>query len=350
MGDLVVHELHGIGRFVGVVTLQVAGVSRDYLHLVYAGGDKLYVPTDQLDRVQKYIGGDETTAHLSHLGTGEWQRTVNKTRESVKKLAFDLVKLYGDRLHRKGHAFPPDTAWQKRLEESFPYQETPDQLTSIAEIKKDMESDRVMDRLLCGDVGYGKTEVALRAAFKAVTDSKQVAFLVPTTILAQQHYNTLAARFSGFPVNVALLSRFNTPSEEARVIDGLKKGTIDVVVGTHKLLSKSVQFKDLGLLIIDEEQRFGVGHKEQIKEMRKDIDALTLSATPIPRTLHMSMTGIRDMSVIETPPEQRYPVQTYVMEYSEAVAREAIMKELGRGGQVFFVYNNVRGMETFAES
>ena len=349
VGDLVVHELHGIGRFVGVVTLQVAGVSRDYLHLVYAGGDKLYVPTDQLDRVQKYIGGDETTAHLSHLGTGEWQRTVNKTRESVKKLAFDLVKLYGDRLHRKGHAFPPDTAWQKRLEESFPYQETPDQLTSIAEIKKDMESDRVMDRLLCGDVGYGKTEVALRAAFKAVTDSKQVAFLVPTTILAQQHYNTLAARFSGFPVNVALLSRFNTPSEEARVIDGLKKGTIDVVVGTHKLLSKSVRFKDLGLLIIDEEQRFGVGHKEQIKEMRKDIDALTLSATPIPRTLHMSMTGIRDMSVIETPPEQRYPVQTYVMEYSEAVAREAIMKELGRGGQVFFVYNNVRGMETFAE-
>lgn len=349
VGDLVVHELHGIGRFVGVVTLQVAGVSRDYLHLVYAGGDKLYVPTDQLDRVQKYIGGDETTAHLSRLGTGEWQRTVNKTRESVKKLAFDLVKLYGDRLHRKGHAFPPDTAWQKRLEESFPYQETPDQLTSIAEIKKDMESDRVMDRLLCGDVGYGKTEVALRAAFKAVTDSKQVAFLVPTTILAQQHYNTLAARFSGFPVNVALLSRFNTPSEEARVIDGLKKGTIDVVVGTHKLLSKSVRFKDLGLLIIDEEQRFGVGHKEQIKEMRKDIDALTLSATPIPRTLHMSMTGIRDMSVIETPPEQRYPVQTYVMEYSEAVAREAIMKELGRGGQVFFVYNNVRGMETFAE-
>lgn len=349
VGDLVVHELHGIGRFVGVVTLNAAGVSRDYLHLVYAGGDKLYIPTDQLDRVQKYIGGDETTAHLSHLGTGEWQRTVNKTRESVKKLAFDLVKLYGDRLHRKGHAFPPDTQWQRRLEESFPYQETPDQLTCIAEIKKDMESERVMDRLLCGDVGYGKTEVALRAAFKAVTDSKQVAFLVPTTILAQQHYNTLVSRFSGFPVNVALLSRFNTAAEEARVTEGLKKGTIDVVVGTHKLLSKSVQFKDLGLLIIDEEQRFGVGHKEQIKEMRKDIDALTLSATPIPRTLHMSMAGIRDMSVIETPPEQRYPVQTYVMEYSEAIAREAIMKELGRGGQVYFVYNNVRGMDTFCE-
>ncbi len=349
VGDLVVHELHGIGRFVGVVTLNAAGVSRDYLHIVYAGGDKLYIPTDQLDRVQKYIGGDETTAHLSHLGTGEWQRTVNKTRESVKKLAFDLVKLYGDRLHRKGHAFPPDTQWQRRLEESFPYQETPDQLTCIEEIKKDMESERVMDRLLCGDVGYGKTEVALRAAFKAVTDSKQVAFLVPTTILAQQHYNTLVSRFSGFPVNVALLSRFNTAVEEARVIEGLKKGTVDVVVGTHKLLSKSVKFKDLGLLIIDEEQRFGVGHKEQIKEMRKDIDALTLSATPIPRTLHMSMAGIRDMSVIETPPEQRYPVQTYVMEYSEAVAREAIMKELGRGGQVYFVYNNVRGMDTFCE-
>lgn len=349
VGDLVVHELHGIGRFVGVVTLNAAGVSRDYLHLVYAGGDKLYVPTDQLDRVQKYIGGDEATAHLSHLGTGEWQRTVNKTRESVKKLAFDLVKLYGDRLHRKGHAFPPDTAWQRRLEESFPYQETPDQLTSIAEIKKDMESERVMDRLLCGDVGYGKTEVALRAAFKAVMDSKQVAFLVPTTILAQQHYNTLAARFAGFPVNVALLSRFNTPAEEAHVVEGLKKGSIDVVVGTHKLLSKSIRFKDLGLLIIDEEQRFGVGHKEQIKEMRKDIDALTLSATPIPRTLHMSMTGIRDMSVIETPPEQRYPVQTYVLEYGEAIAREAIMKELGRGGQVYFVYNNVRGMESFCD-
>ncbi len=349
VGDLVVHELHGIGRFVGVVTLQVGGVARDYLHLVYAASDKLYIPTDQLDRVQKYIGGEAESVRLSHLGTGEWQRTVSKTRESVKKLAFDLVRLYGDRMNRKGFAFSQDTQWQKRLEESFPYEETPDQLTCIGEIKHDMESDRVMDRLLCGDVGYGKTEVALRAAFKAVMDSKQVAVLVPTTILAQQHYNTLAARFAGFPVSVALLSRFKTPAEEEATLEGLKKGSVDVVIGTHKLLSKKVQFKNLGLLIVDEEQRFGVGHKEQLKEMRRDVDALTLSATPIPRTLHMSMTGIRDMSVIETPPEQRYPVQTYVMEYSDAIAREAIMKELGRGGQVYFVYNKVKGMERFAE-
>ncbi len=349
VGDLVVHELHGVGRFVGVTTLEVGGVARDYLHLVYAAGDKLYIPTDQLDRVQKYIGGDEVAVRLSHLGTGEWQRTVSKTRESVKKLAFDLVRLYGDRMNRKGFAFSPDTTWQKRLEESFPYEETPDQLTCITEIKRDMESERVMDRLLCGDVGYGKTEVALRAAFKAVMDSKQVAILVPTTILAQQHYNTLAARFAGFPVTVQLLSRFKTPAEVTAIIEGLKKGSVDVVIGTHKLLSKNVQFKDLGLLIVDEEQRFGVGHKEQVKEMRRDVDALTLSATPIPRTLHMSMTGIRDMSVIETPPEQRYPVQTYVMEYSDIVAREAILKEIGRGGQVYFVYNKVRGMERFAE-
>ena len=286
VGDLVVHELHGVGRFVGVITLTVGGVTRDYLHLAYAGGEKLYIPTDQLDRVQKYIGGEE---------------------------------------------------------------ETPDQLTCIAEIKKDMESSRVMDRLLCGDVGYGKTEVALRAAFKAVMDSKQVAFLVPTTILAQQHYNTLAARFAGFPVNVALLSRFKAGKDEKTILEGLAKGSIDVVVGTHKLLGKSVRFKDLGLLIIDEEQRFGVGHKEQIKNIKQSVDVLTLSATPIPRTLHMSMTGIRDMSVIETPPEQRYPVQTYVMEYSDGMAREAILKEIGRGGQVYFVYNRVRNMERFAE-
>ena len=349
VGDLVVHELHGVGRFVGVVTLDVAGVTRDYLHLAYAGGEKLYIPTDQLDRVQKYVGRDEDTVRLSKLGSGEWQRTVSRTRESVKKLAFDLVRLYGERMNRKGFAFSPDNAWQTRLEESFPYEETPDQLTCIAEIKKDMESPRVMDRLLCGDVGYGKTEVALRAAFKAVMDSKQVAFLVPTTILAQQHYNTLAARFSGFPVNVALLSRFKAGKDETAILEGLAKGSIDVVVGTHKLLGKNVRFKDLGLLIIDEEQRFGVGHKEQIKNIKQSVDVLTLSATPIPRTLHMSMTGIRDMSVIETPPEQRYPVQTYVMEYGDGMAREAILKEIGRGGQVYFVYNRVRNMERFAE-
>ncbi|MCE5236132.1 MAG: transcription-repair coupling factor [Clostridiaceae bacterium] len=349
VGDLVVHETHGIGRFVGVQTLRVGDVERDYLHLAYAGGDKLYIPTDQLDRVQKYIGGDEGAQKLSRLGSGEWQKTVSRTRESVKKLAFDLVKLYGERSKRKGFRFSPDSPWQKRLEENFPYEETPDQLTAIAEIKRDMESERVMDRLLCGDVGYGKTEVALRAAFKAVMDSKQTALLVPTTILAQQHFNTLAARFAGFPVQVALLSRFLNPSEEKATLRKIENGSVDVVVGTHKLLSGSVKFKDLGLLVVDEEQRFGVGHKEQIKNLKASVDVLTLSATPIPRTLHMSMTGIRDMSVIETPPEQRYPVQTYVMEYNDAVVREAILKELTRGGQTYFVYNRVRNMEQFAE-
>ena len=350
VGDLVVHELHGIGRFVGVETLTVGGVQKDYLHLVYSGGDKLYIPTDQLDRVQKYIGGGDDTGaqRLSKLGSGEWQKTVSRTRDSVKKLAFDLVRLYGERQKRSGFKFSPDTPWQRKLEDSFPYEPTPDQLTSIQEIKADMESGKVMDRLLCGDVGYGKTEVALRAAFKAVMDGKQCAMLVPTTILAQQHYNTIAARFDGFPVKVELLSRFKTPKEEEKIIEGLRNGSVDMVVGTHKLLSKSVKFKDLGLLIIDEEQRFGVGHKEQIKNIRQSVDVLTLSATPIPRTLHMSMTGIRDMSVIETPPSQRYPVQTYVMEYSDSVIREAILKEIGRGGQVYFVYNNVRNMEQFA--
>lgn len=349
VGDLVVHELHGIGRFVGVETLVVGGAERDYLHLIYAGHDKLYIPTDQLDRVQKYIGGDEEKLKLSKLGTGEWQKTVNRTRESVKRLAFDLIKLYGERNKQKGHRFSKDTQWQRRLESSFQYEETPDQLTSLTEIKRDMESERVMDRLLCGDVGYGKTEVALRAAFKAVMDGKQAALLVPTTILAQQHYNTISARFSGFPVEVAILSRFNTAKEEKAILKRVKEGAVDVIVGTHRLLSKDVAFKDLGLLIIDEEQHFGVGHKEGIKNMKKSVDVLTLSATPIPRTLHMSMTGIRDMSVIETPPDQRYPVQTYVMEYGDTIVREAILKELGRGGQVYFVYNNVRGMERFTQ-
>ncbi len=350
VGDLIVHELYGIGRFAGIETLTVGTekTPRDYMLLRYAAGDKLYIPTDQLDRVQKYVGGEEET-HLSKLGSGEWQKTVNHTRESVKKLAFDLVALYGERSKRKGFKYSPDTSWQQRLENSFPYEETEDQLRCIAEIKQDMQSEKVMDRLLCGDVGYGKTEVALRACFKAVQDSKQAAILVPTTILAQQHYNTLKSRFSGFPVEVALLSRFNTPAEEKRILEGIEAGTIDVVVGTHKLLSKKIKYHDLGLLIIDEEQRFGVGHKEQIKEMKKSVDVLTLTATPIPRTLHMSMTGIRDMSVIETPPENRYPVQTYVMEYNEAAMREAILKEINRCGQAYFVYNRVQGMELFAD-
>lgn len=349
-GDLIVHELYGIGRFAGIETLTVGTekTPKDYMLLCYSGGDKLYIPTDQLDRVQKYIGGAED-AKLSKLGNGDWQKTVTRTKESVKKLAFDLVKLYGERNKRKGFKFSPDTPWQRKLEDSFPYTETDDQLRSIEEIKSDMQSERVMDRLLCGDVGYGKTEVALRACFKAVQDSKQAAILVPTTILAQQHYNTLASRFAGFPVEVALLSRSATPAEEKRILERLAEGTIDVIVGTHKLLGSKVKFHDLGLLVVDEEQRFGVGHKEQIKELKKDVDVLTLSATPIPRTLHMSMSGIRDMSLIETPPEQRYPVQTYVVEFTDEMAREALLKEINRGGQAYFVYNRVQSMEMFAE-
>ena len=349
VGDLVVHEAHGIGRFTGVKTITVDKRTCDYIELVYLGGDKLFIPTDQLDRVQKYIGGDESKAKLSKLGSSEWQKTVQRTRESAKKLAFDLVKLYGERNRTKGHAFSPDTKWQAQLEASFPHTETPDQLTSIAEIKRDMESDRIMDRLLCGDVGYGKTEVALRAAFKCAMDGKQCAVLVPTTILAQQHFNTFSARFAGFPVNVDLLSRFRTQSECESIRERLKKGDIDVIIGTHSLLAKSVKFRDLGLLIIDEEQRFGVNHKEQIKDLKKTVDVLTLSATPIPRTLHMSLSGIRDMSVIETPPEARYPVHTIVCEYNEQTIREAILKELARGGQVYFLYNTVKTMEYFSE-
>ncbi|MCR5809409.1 MAG: transcription-repair coupling factor [Clostridiales bacterium] len=347
VGDLVVHEAHGIGRFTGVKTLTVDKKTRDYIELLYLAGDKLYIPTDQLDRVQKYIGGDESKAKLSKLGSGEWQRTVAKTRESAKKLAFDLVALYGERSRMKGYAFSPDTAWQAKLEASFPHTETADQLTSIAEIKADMESGRIMDRLLCGDVGYGKTEVALRAAFKCAMDGKQCAVLVPTTILAQQHFNTFSSRFAGFPVNVDLLSRFRTPREQEDIKARLKKGEIDVIIGTHSLLAKSVKFRDLGLLIIDEEQRFGVNHKEQIKELKKSVDVLTLSATPIPRTLHMSLSGIRDMSVIETPPESRYPVQTLVCEYNDQLIREAVLKELARGGQVYFLYNSVKTMDLF---
>lgn len=348
-GDLIVHEAHGIGRFAGVNTLTVDGKSRDYIELVYQAGDKLYIPTDQMDRVQKYIGGDEEKQKLSKLGSGEWQKTVAKTRASVRKLAFDLIRLYGERTRLKGFKFSPDTDWQQRLEMSFPYRETPDQLTSIREIKEDMESERIMDRLLCGDVGYGKTEVALRAAFKCAMDGKQCAFLVPTTILAQQHFNTLSSRFAGFPITVELLSRFRTPAERTRIKKSVAEGNVDVLIGTHSLLSKDVKFRDLGLLIIDEEQRFGVNHKEQIKEMKRSVDVLTLSATPIPRTLHMSMSGIRDMSVIETPPEARYPVQTYVVEYSEALVREAILKETARGGQIYFVYNHVKNMDVFAD-
>ena len=345
VGDYVVHEAHGIGRFMGVEQLTVQNSTRDYLLFAYRGNDKLYIPTDQLDRIQKYVGADEETPPaLSKLGGTDWQQRVQKAREGAKKLAVDLARLYAERATNKGHAFSTDTPWQKRLEQSFPYEETPDQVTAIAQIKADMEAPRSMDRLLCGDVGYGKTEVALRAAFKAIQDSKQVAFLVPTTILAQQHYGTMLARFADFPVRVACLSRFQSPKECADIKKRLETGEIDMVVGTHALLAKSVHFKDLGLLIIDEEHRFGVNHKEQIKALRSEIDVLTLTATPIPRTLNLSMTGIRDISTIETPPENRFPVQTFVMEYNDAFVASALQRELARGGQAFVVSNRVLSM------
>ena len=346
VGDYVVHETHGIGIYQGTKRLTSEGASRDYLLVQYLGSDKLYIPVDHLDRIQKYIGGGEGAApKLSRLDGKDWDKQKSKVRESLKELAFDLVKLYAERQKNRGYAFGPDTPWQQEFEENFPYDETPDQLQATEEIKRDMERDLPMDRLLCGDVGYGKTEVALRAAFKAVMDGKQVAILAPTTILAQQHYNTLMRRMEGFPVHADVLSRFRSAKEQKESLRRLKDGEIDIIVGTHRLLAKDVQFKNLGLLIVDEEQRFGVGHKESIKNMKKTVDVLTMSATPIPRTLHMSMVGIRDMSLLETPPQARYPVQTYVMEYQDSVIRDAILREIGRGGQVFFLYNRVGSID-----
>ena len=346
VGDYVVHETHGIGIYQGTKRLVSEGAGRDYMVVQYHGTDKLYIPMDHFDRIQKYIGGGEGAApKLSHLGGKDWDKQKNKVRESLKELAFDLVKLYAERQKNKGHAFAADTLWQQEFEENFPYEETPDQLQATEEIKRDMERGEPMDRLLCGDVGYGKTEVALRAAFKAVMDGRQVAILAPTTILAQQHYNTLMRRFEGFPIEADVLSRFSSPKEQKETLARVADGSVDVVVGTHRLLAKDVKFKDLGLLIVDEEQRFGVGHKEQIKNMKKTVDVLTMSATPIPRTLHMSMVGIRDMSLLETPPQARYPVQTYVMEYQDSVIRDAILRELARGGQVYFLYNRVGSID-----
>jgi len=349
VGSYVVHENHGIGKYMGVEKLTVDGQERDYLLIRYAGTDKLYIPTDQMDLIQPYLGMDDKPPKLSKLGGSEWQKARKRVKESVKELAFDLLKLYAARETATGYAFSKDTEWQRQFEESFPYEETPDQLQSLEEIKRDMESNKVMDRLLCGDVGYGKTEVAIRAAFKAVMDGKQVAVLTPTTILAQQHYNTFVSRFGTFPITVHVLSRFRTRKQQKETLKALKEGNVDVIIGTHRLLSKDVKFHDLGLLIIDEEQRFGVGHKEIIKQMKKDVDVLTLTATPIPRTLHMSLVGIRDISMIETPPEDRYPVQTYVVEYNESLIRDAIIREVQRGGQVYFVYNHVKLMEKMAE-
>ena len=350
-GDLVVHEHHGIGRFAGIERMRVDGVDKDYIKICYAGNDSLYVPATQLDMVSKYIGGHgededgQPRAKLSKLGGTDWSRAKTKARAAAKDLAKGLIALYAERQRRPGFAFSPDSPWQKEFEEAFDYEETDDQLRAIAEIKADMERSTPMDRLLCGDVGYGKTEVALRAAFKAVMDGKQVAILAPTTILAQQHYNTLMRRMEGFPVHADVLSRFRSAKEQKESLRRLKDGEIDIIVGTHRLLAKDVQFKNLGLLIVDEEQRFGVGHKESIKNMKKTVDVLTMSATPIPRTLHMSMVGIRDMSLLETPPQARYPVQTYVMEYQDSVIRDAILREIGRGGQVFFLYNRVGSID-----
>jgi len=345
VGDYVVHDLHGVGLYKGVVQLDSDGSKRDYLLIQYAGTDKLYVPADQFDRVTKFIGAEHALPKLNRLGGQEWERQKSKVKAGLKKLAFDLAELYAKRAKNTGYAFSHENPWQQEFEDMFPYELTDDQQKSVAEIEADMESPRNMDRLLCGDVGYGKTEVALRAAFKAVVEGKQVAILAPTTILVQQHYNTIKKRFKGFPVKFDMLSRFRTAKEQKEIARQLKEGELDLVVGTHRLINKDVQFKDLGLLIVDEEQRFGVSHKEHIQHMKTRVDVLTLSATPIPRTLHMSMVGIRDMSILETPPEERLPVKTYVMEYSDAVIREAIRREMARGGQVYFLYNRVRSIE-----
>ncbi len=347
-GDYVVHEHHGVGIFRGTVRLQTEGTYRDYILIQYRGSDKLYVPTDQFDRVQKYIGGQEKLPPLNSLGGGDWEKQKKKVKAGLKKLAFDLVKLYADRKTTPGHAFAPDTPWQRQFEDHFPFELTPDQQRAVRDITQDMEAPTNMDRLLCGDVGYGKTEVALRAAFKAVMDGKQVALLAPTTILVQQHFYTLQKRLAEFPVNVDVVSRFRSAKAQRETLQRVREGKVDILVGTHRILSKDVVFKDLGLLIVDEEQRFGVQHKEQIKHMKTGVDVLTLSATPIPRTLHMSMVGVRDMSLLETPPEERFPVQTYVIDYQDGVIRDAIRREMARKGQVYFLYNRVRSIDEFA--
>ncbi|MNC04168.1 Transcription-repair-coupling factor [compost metagenome] len=348
IGDYVVHQNHGIGKYMGIGTLEVSGIHRDYMHIMYAGGDKLSVPIDQIDLIQKYVGSEDKEPKVYKLGGNEWTRVTSKVRSSVQDIADDLIKLYAERQSALGYGFEKDTQEQHEFEEMFPYEETRDQLRAIEEIKKDMEQNRPMDRLLCGDVGYGKTEVAIRAAFKSAIEGKQVAVLVPTTILAQQHYETFRERFGNYPINIQVLSRFRSRKEQNETLKGVKQGTVDVVIGTHRLLSQDMVFKDLGLLIVDEEQRFGVTHKEKLKKLKTNVDVLTLTATPIPRTLHMSMLGVRDLSVIETPPENRFPVQTYVVEHSQTLTREAVERELARGGQVYYLYNRVQGIHEMA--
>jgi transcription-repair coupling factor (superfamily II helicase) len=347
-GDYVVHVEHGIGKFAGVTSMRTDGSEKEYLLLLYAAGDRLYVPIDQIDRVDRYVGGGEQPPTLSRLGTQEWTRTKQRTRESVESVAQGLITLYAAREVVPGFSFSRDTVWQQELEGSFPYVETPDQMEVQEHVKEDMEKAKPMDRLVCGDVGYGKTEVAIRAAFKAVMDNKQVAVLVPTTVLAQQHFSTFSQRMRAFPVKVGVLSRFRTPKEQRAILDGVADGTVDICIGTHRLLQKDVVFKALGLLIIDEEQRFGVAHKEYLKQMRREVDVLTLSATPIPRTLNMSLVGVRDMSTMETPPEERLPVKTFVAEYNDRLVREAIHREMEHNGQVFFVHNRVQSIAMVA--
>lgn len=344
-GDLVVHQSHGIGQYVGIQQLVVESIRKDYLKILYNDGGYLYVPTSQLDLIQKYIGSEGKAPRLNKLGGSDWLKLKNKVKESLKEIAGELVKLYAKRQAVKGFAFSKDSVWQNQFEETFPYEETDDQLKCIEDIKADMEMEKPMDRLLCGDVGYGKTEVAIRAIFKAAMDGKQVAYLVPTTILAQQHYRNFADRMKDFPITVDVISRFRSRIEQKSILKGVKTGSIDVLIGTHRLLQKDIQFKDLGLLVVDEEQRFGVTHKEKIKNLKPNVDSLTMTATPIPRTLHMSLVGIRDISVIEDPPEDRYPVQTYVMEYNEEIVKDAIYRELARKGQVFYLHNKVGSIQ-----
>jgi transcription-repair coupling factor (superfamily II helicase) len=349
-GDYVVHVNYGIGRYEGIENITVELSQRDYLVISYSGSDRLYVPTDQAELLQKYTGQEGSHPKLSRLGGSEWHKVKAKARKVVDGMADDLLDLYAAREALPGTNFGADTVWQKEFEEAFPFEETPDQLRSIEEVKADMERSRPMDRLLCGDVGYGKTEVAMRAAFKAAAAGRQVAILVPTTVLAQQHYNTFRERFEGFAMEVAVLNRFRRPAEQKEILRRLALGRVDILIGTHRILSKDVQFKNLGLLVVDEDQRFGVGHKERIKQLKKTVDVLTLTATPIPRTLHMAMTGLRDLSVIETAPEDRYPVQTYVVEYSPPLIREAIRRELGRGGQVYYVHNRIEDIDRVGET
>ncbi len=345
IGDYVVHENHGLGIYKGIEKIVVDKITKDYIKVEYAAGGNLYIPAMQLDMIQKYAGADSKPPKLNKLGTQEWTKTKSKVKSAVNEIAKDLVELYAKRQSKRGFQFQPDTVWQREFEESFPFDETKDQLMAIEDTKKDMESSKIMDRLICGDVGFGKTEIAIRAAFKAISDGKQVAFLVPTTILAQQHYSNFKQRMKDFPVTIELMSRFRTAAANKKTIENLKKGFVDIVIGTHRLLSKDIEYKDLGLLIIDEEQRFGVAHKEAIKKLKDTVDVLTLTATPIPRTLHMSLIGIRDMSVLEEAPVDRIPIQTYVMEYNDEIIREAINRELNRNGQVYYVYNKVQSID-----